>query len=566
MNKEQNLIKRRTAIYVRVSSIKQNEEKTIESQIDVLVEHANKNDFEVPEGWIFQDNGISGSTMQRPALDNLRDLIAGGSPDALLIYHPDRLARKYVHQAILLEEFAKCGVEVVFYKNKKAETPEEHLLEQFQGIFAEYERAQITERCRRGRLHKAKQGSITTLPNAPYGYRYIKDEKCNLSRWEIHQEESETILRIFQMFAVEGMNIKSIASIMTKSGKKPRKSQLGWDRSTIRKMLHNRAYIGLAGFCKTEKCEGDSQRIVRAPKNGRIQISTDARKWLPEEHWITIPVPAIIPESLYRMAKDRLENQRHFASRNTRNPSILQGILVCGLCGKSYYKKSRRNKYTYYCCHQSVAKCEKKCSNRSIRQTELDDYIWNWVISMLSNPKLVEEEIKRRSIENSDGKHVSERKMSLQREKNKLDASRNKLLDAYAEGECLSLEELKKRMSVLNQHLQQIKKELAVLESKTADGELIKQSLLTLEKFAESLNNSTTQLSVEEKQRVVRALIHEILIYDDSIKIRHCIPIGYHKDQPLEKCPLRGKRSSPVSPVIPKANPRKYIALMIDAK
>ena len=542
MNKESTIERHRAAIYARVSSSKQSEEGTIESQIGLLVDYAKKHDFEIPEGWIFQDNGISGSTIQRPALDAMRDLIASGSVDIVLIYHPDRLARKYVYQALLLDEFTKSGVEVAFYKNKKAETPEEHLLEQFQGVFAEYERAQITERCRRGRLYKAKQGSVTVLPNAPYGYRYIRDEKSRLARYEIHQEESETVLKLFQMYAIEGKSLSELSSYMNKSGNKPRRSNLGWDRHTIRKILQNRAYTGLAGFCKTEKSEGDSQRIMRAPKGGRIQISKKARRNLPEENWITIPIPAIVPDNLYRIVLEKLNDAKRFASRNTRKPSILQGVLVCGSCGSSYYKKSRQNARTYYCCHRTLRRNERSCDNRSIRQKELDEYVWGWIISILRNPELVEAEIKRRLIEDPDQKRITERKMSLQREHNKLMTSRNKLLDAYTEGECLSLEELKKRMYILNQKIQQTERELAVIEAQTSDEERIKESQLTLEKFAESLDNSSKTLNIEEKQKVVRALIHEIVIYEDSINIKHCIPMGNDSKIGFEKCPLRKKR------------------------
>jgi site-specific DNA recombinase len=542
MNQVSSPRRRRVAIYARVSSSKQNEEKTIESQVTLLVEYAKQMDFEIPEGWVFQDNGVSGNTIQRAALDNLRDLVASGSPDAVLIYHPDRLARKYVYQAVLLDEFARCAVEVIFYKNKKAETPEEHLLEQFQGIFAEYERTQITERCRRGRLHKARQGSITARPNAPYGYRYVRDERTTRARYEIHQEEAKTVLRIFEMYATENRSIKFIAAFMNESGKKPRISHHGWHTSTIRTMLKNRTYTGTAIFGKTERCDGDSQKIVRTPKSGRMQISKHAKKMSPEEQWITISVPAIVSEDLYRTVQEKLDHVKRFSFRNTKVPSILQGILVCGKCGGSYYKKSRINRHTYYSCYHNISKGDKKCGNRSIRQKGLDDYIWAWVIDMLQNPELIEKEIRRRSEEDPERKHATDRKVSLQREMNRFSTSRNKLLDAYTTGECLSLEELKKRMSLLNQNMEQIERELAVIDAQMADEERIKQSHLTLEKFAASLANSSENLSIAEKQQVVRSLIHEVVIFDDVIKIRHCIPIRKDAITNREKCLLQPKR------------------------
>jgi hypothetical protein len=127
--------------------------------------------------------------------------------------------------------------------------------------------------------------------------------------------------------------------------------------------------------------------------------------------------------------------------------------------------------------------------------------------------------------EDPDNKRITARKMSLHREQNGLMTSRNKLLDVYTEGECLSLEELKKRMHILNQKTQQVERELAVIEAQTNDKERIKESRLTLEKFAESLDNSSTQLNIEEKQKVIRALIHEIVIHEDSVNIKHCIPM-----------------------------------------
>jgi len=541
MNSEINLGKQRAAIYARVSSSKQSEEGTIESQISMLEAYAKNHGFEIPEGWVFQDNGISGSVIQRPALDNLRDLVASGNPDVILIYHPDRLARKYVYQALLLEEFNKCGIEVIFYKNKKAETPEEHLLEQFQGVFAEYERAQITERCRRGRLHKAKQGSVTVLPNAAYGYRYIRDKENGMARYEIDPKESEAVLKLFQMYSLDGKGIGELCSYMNKSDLKPRRSTRGWDRESIRRILRNRAYIGSAGFCKTEKSEGNLQRIVRGPKNGR-SLPKRARKNLPEESWITIPVPAIVPENIYRMVQDKLNGARQFATRNTKIPSILQGILVCADCGGSYYKKSRKNARTYYCCHRTLLRGEKKCKNRSIRQNELDDYVWEWVISILRNPELIENEINRRLKEDPEEKRAITRKVDLYRQQKRLMNSRNKLLDAYTEGECLSLEELKKRMQILNQQIQQVERELSILEAQTNHEERIKESRLTFEKFRENLENSSKDLSIQEKQRVVRALIHEIEIYEDFVNIKHCIPIGNEAKSDTKKCPLLEQR------------------------
>ncbi len=110
-------------------------------------------------------------TLIRPALERLRDLAAIGAIDRLYVHSPDRLARKYAYQVLLLDEFQRCGVEVVFLNHPLGKTPGEDLLLQVQGMVAEFERAKILERSRRGKLHAARQGSVNVLSGAPYGSR-----------------------------------------------------------------------------------------------------------------------------------------------------------------------------------------------------------------------------------------------------------------------------------------------------------------------------------------------------------------------------------------------------------
>src|SRR5882762_6859269 len=142
------------AIYARVSSDRQKENHTIASQTEALIDYAQAHGYAVPAEWIFQDEGYSGATLVRPGLEALRDLSAEGQIAAVLVYSPDRLSRKYAYQVLLTEELSRCGVEVIFLKAPAGATPEDQLVVQFQGMIAEYERAQIAERSRRGKRHK----------------------------------------------------------------------------------------------------------------------------------------------------------------------------------------------------------------------------------------------------------------------------------------------------------------------------------------------------------------------------------------------------------------------------
>src|ERR1700726_3451136 len=165
---------RMTAIYARVSSEQQREENTIASQTASLIQFAQDHDLEVPEEGVFEDEGYSGATLERPGLERVRDLAAEGQIQFVLAYSPDRLSRKYAYQILLIEELARNGVETIFVKAPQGASAEDQLLVQFQGMIAEYERAQILERSRRGKRHRAQAGEVSVLSGAPYGYRYIR--------------------------------------------------------------------------------------------------------------------------------------------------------------------------------------------------------------------------------------------------------------------------------------------------------------------------------------------------------------------------------------------------------
>lgn len=192
------------ALYARVSSDRQKQDHTIASQVSALMEHAETHGYLVPPEWRFQDEGYSGASLLRPGLEALRDLAATGQIEAVLIHSPDRLSRKYAYQVLLAEELARAGVELVFLKAPSGATPEDQLLVQFQGMIAEYERAQIAERSRRGKRHRAQQGCINVLSGAPYGYRYVKKSDTSAAYYEVIEAEAEVVRLVFEAYTNKG--------------------------------------------------------------------------------------------------------------------------------------------------------------------------------------------------------------------------------------------------------------------------------------------------------------------------------------------------------------------------
>src|SRR5215211_6282252 len=198
----------RAAIYARVSSDQQAERHTIDSQVQELLARAAAAGHEVTAALRFLDDGHSGASLIRPALEHLRDLAAMAAIDVAYVHAPDRLARSYAHQAVLVAEFARAGAEVVFLNRPIGQAPEDTLLLQLQGMFAEYERTRIIERSRRGKRHLAQAGVVSVLSRAPYGYRYTGREAGNgMPRFEVAEDKAAVVRRIFRWVGEERVSL-----------------------------------------------------------------------------------------------------------------------------------------------------------------------------------------------------------------------------------------------------------------------------------------------------------------------------------------------------------------------
>src|SRR3712207_5669457 len=202
----------RAAIYARVSSDQQAERHTIDSQVEALLARAAADGHEVTAELRFLDDGHSGASLIRPALERLRDLAAMAAIDVVYVHAPDRLARSYAHQAVLVEELARAGAEVVFLNRPIGQTPEDTLLLQLQGMFAEYERTRIVERSRRGKRHLAQAGVVSVLTRAPYGYRYVgREAGGGTARFEVVEDKAAVVRGIFRWVGLERVSLATVS-------------------------------------------------------------------------------------------------------------------------------------------------------------------------------------------------------------------------------------------------------------------------------------------------------------------------------------------------------------------
>jgi len=241
----------RVAFYARVSSDHQAEQGTIASQVEALRQRITADGERIEPELEFCDDGFSGATLLRPALERLRDQAAQGTIDRLYVLAPDRLARKYALQWLLLEELQRAGVAVVFLNHTPGKSPEDDLLLQVQGIIAEYERAKISERGRRGKLHAAKNGQVSVLGAAPYGYRYVrKHEGGGQARYEIVWEHARIVQQIFAWVGRERLSISEVCRRLERLGEPSPAGRTRWSPSSLSVLLSNPAYKGQAAYGK----------------------------------------------------------------------------------------------------------------------------------------------------------------------------------------------------------------------------------------------------------------------------------------------------------------------------
>src|SRR5215475_3556051 len=474
---EASMITIRAAFYARVSGEQQAAAHTIESQIAALSERARSDGTPVPPERRFVDDGYSGATLIRPALDRLRDLVNVGAIDRIYVHSPDRLARNYAYQVLLLDEWRRRGVEVVFLNRPLGQSPEDDLLLQVQGIIAEYERAKIIERHRRGKRHAAQVGAVNVLSGAPYGYRYVtKYEGGGQARYEILLDEARVVRQIFAWVSGDRLTIGEVCRRLTQAGEKTRPGKTVWDRSVVWGILKNPAYQGTAAFGKT-RLEPLRPRL-RAQRNRPVQprraVSVSN---VPPEDWIPIPVPALVAPEVFAAVQAQLQDHKRHARQSRRGALyLLQGLLQCQHCGYAFYgkrlspsaRKGKPRAYAYYRCLGTDAYRfggERLCQNTQVRTDLLDLAVWQEVCTLLTHPERLAEEYRRRLQPEPRAKRTPLATIEDQISKGRQGVAR--LIDSYAES-LIDKAEFEPRITRLRQRLARLEEQRQALADEAA--------------------------------------------------------------------------------------------------
>jgi site-specific DNA recombinase len=526
----------RVAIYARVSSEAQAERRTIASQVEALEQKVAACGDELVAR--FLDDGYSGARVDRPGLDALRDQAEAGVFERVWCLTPDRLARNFAYQMLVIDELARLGVEVAFLDAPPIENdPQARLLVQMQGVIAEYERAHSAERQRRGKLYKVRAGEAI-FHRVPYGYRRVPRSDAARAHLEVYEPEAAVVRRIFEDYVAGGHSIREIAKRLYADGITSPTGRPIWASSTLGPMLRNSTYAGTAYWYRHEQAPASSP-------GGK-----EKRRRRPREDWIAVPTPAIISLETFEAASRVSEQNSAFSPRNApADRWLLRGLVVCGPCGvrcaclRAPTSRGGHN-YYYSCAYHDVLKAggpDKRCRERQIRADELDAFVFDQVRSALLEPELLtagETAVVGRQ-PSPDDELLGAQLERLERQLAAVEAERRRLLDCYQAG-LIELAELSRRtdeVKARSAHLATQREQLVA-----ARGELATENRLRtrVADFASRVATGIERLDFAGRQRLMRIVVEQVRVTGWHVEIRLRIPLD---DQPVLPTPSTRPRS-----------------------
>lgn len=533
----------RVALYARVSSDAQARERTIESQVQELRQRIDQDGQRLPEPMLFLDDGVSGATLQRPALERLRDEMAQGRIDRGYVLDADRLSRRMSHLLLLLEEIERLGVQLVLLHGSGGHSPEEELMLRMRGAVAEYEREKITERCRRGRLHAARAGRYNVIGKGVYGYRYVsKHDGGGQAQLNVHLEEAAVVRQIFHWVGIDRLSLREVVRRLARRGIASPRGHARWQVRTLTGMLRNPVYKGQAAFGKTRSLERTGQRRSARGRPAMPRRPKVSRRVGPEQ-WITIPVTPLVDEGLFAAAAEQLEeNRRRHRQSRARTSYLLSGLLVCAGCGYAYIGRRSRGR-RYYRCSGPCDDRTVACGNRPARADELEAAVWADVCALLGDPGRIEREYEAR-LAGEPREEASERSL-LRAGLSRLKRQLERLIDALAEG-LVTREEFEPRAAGLRQRLARAEGELAEAQRRESEQGQLRLVIGQLEAFAERVRSGLADADPVTRRQIIHTLVKRIDMDTEQVTIVYRVSLSpFDLTPPGGECQDCGVREYP---------------------
>jgi site-specific DNA recombinase len=363
----------RVAIYARVSTTRQAQAQTIEQQLDRLRAAVTEHGWRLDEQHIYRDDGYSGAGLSRPGLDRLRDQAALAELDLVLVTAPDRLARNYVHQVLLIDELGRHGCQVEFLDRPMSDDPHDQLLLQIRGAVAEYERTLISERMRRGRQAKLRAGTLLPWTTPPFGYRLDPERPRDVAGVRVEPGEAVLVAQLFDWYLEPQATVYRLAKRLTDLGVATPTGRPRWNAASVRGVLRNPAYAGRALTNRTRVAP------ARRRKSALLPVGPgESHAPRPAEDWIAVPVPAILSEETFARVQAKLDTNQQTAARNTRHQHLLRALVSCGLCRLSCTVRRTQAGYRYYLCRGRTDALRAARASAATPATPLPSSWTNW--------------------------------------------------------------------------------------------------------------------------------------------------------------------------------------------
>ncbi len=507
----------KVGIYARVSTEAQEARGTIGSQLEALRARVTAEGDELVVEYV--DDGYSGARLDRPGLDALRDGAEAGVIEAVWCLSPDRLARAYAYQVLILDELARHQVPVLFTDAPPLDDPQARLLVQVQGVISEYERAKFSERERRGKLFRARAGEVLSR-KVPYGYRRVPRALDGPAHVIVHEPEAAVVRRIFADF-LGGVSIRRIALTLADEQIPSPEGKPVWPLATLGRLLRNEAYVGRLYWNRTATTY-------------HHQLGRTRQTRRPRSEWIEIPIPPIVGDETFEAAQQAASDNTAFSSRRTEPGTFLLRRLVrCGRCEvKLASHRARRGDHwaRYYLCpHHDPVRAggqDRRCTERRIRADELDAFVFDQVRELLAHPEVLAagETALAAATPPADDELLTAQLARLDRRLDAAHAERRRLADLYQAG-VIDNADMTRRAAELDARRQRIGNEHDALIAQRTQLDNHNRLTERISQFAERALAGLDALDFEGRQQLLRLVLEDVRVQGWHVELRLRLPL-----------------------------------------
>ncbi|MGO2174965.1 MAG: cassette chromosome recombinase CcrB [Staphylococcus equorum] len=375
----QQLKQKRVGIYVRVSTEMQSTEGySIDGQINQIREYCDFNNFAVVD--VYADRGISGKSMNRPALQRLLKDANEGQIDSVMVYKTNRLARKTSDLLKIVEDLHRQNVEFFSLSERmEVNTSSGKLMLQILASFSEFERNNIVENVFMGQTRRAQEGYYQG--NLPLGYEKIPDNKHELM---INQHEANIVKYIFESYA-KGHGYRRIANALNYKGYVTKKGK-PFSIGSVTYILSNPFYVGKIQFAKYK----DWNEKRRKGLNDHPVIANGKHS-------------PIISQELWDKVQARKKQVSKKPQVHGKGTNILTGLISCPKCSASMsastttntLKDGTKKRIRYYSCSNFRNKGSKVCSANSVRADVIEKYVMDQILEIVKSDKVINQVVER---------------------------------------------------------------------------------------------------------------------------------------------------------------------------